>query len=178
MQLDSKTPLGNAPLALEQINESHRQFWSEQSKLMDERISDETTFKLALDDMRSETMRQVPVKSQKSLEQALADAAMARSTVQRGFSRKGGGAHKSDALQDLILEIVHETPRITAGRLARVLGGSRGAGVIVSIDKEPDILADEPRMIHFVDDNGTLKTASLSGLKDRLFRPTREIASR
>ncbi len=48
---------------------------------MDKRISDETIFKLATVDMRSEAMRQVSVKSQKSIGQALADAEMARSTV-------------------------------------------------------------------------------------------------
>ena len=95
---------------------------------------------------------------------------MTCSTVQSAFSRKGGRAHKCDALQDLIREIVLGQPHITAGQLLRVLRGSPGAGVVVSIDEESDVLAGEARMIHFVDDNGTSKTASISGLKDRLSR--------
>jgi hypothetical protein len=173
MQTDSSTPLGNGPRTLEQINERHREFWPEQSKLMDQRMSDETIFKLAAIDMRSETMRQVPLKSQKPFEQALADAEKTMNIVQSAFSRKGGRSQKSDALQSLIQDIVQENPKITQGQLLRELTRKQKAGdVVVSIHEEP-----EGKMIHFVDEDETPKKASVSGLKDRLSRAKRKIAS-
>ncbi len=177
MQTDSRTPLGNGPRTLEQINERHREFWPEQSTLMDQRMSDETIFKLAAIDMGSETMRQVPLKSQKTIEQALADAEMAKNTFQSAFSRKGGRSSKSDALQSVIQEIVQENPKITQGQLLRELTRKQEAGVVVSIDEEPDVLAGVGKMIHFVDEGETPKKASVSGLKDRLSRAKRKIAS-
>jgi hypothetical protein len=138
----------------------------------------ESFLDIALEDIHSEMIRGVPVRSQKTLDQALADAEMAMKTLQSGFARKGGRPTRCDALQSLLEEIVDENPRIKLGKLRAELDSDRGAGTITSIDEDADIKADEPRMIHFVDDDETPRTAPLSGLKDRLYRAKIKLASR
>lgn len=178
MNLDGVTPGNRAPQTLQEINEQNHRFWSVRSEICNRQISDESLFDIATENMRSEIIRGVPVRSQKSFEQALADAEMAKLTFQRAFSRKGGNAPRCDALQSLIEEILDENPKITPGQLLIALSGARGAGTITSIDKEADVKADEPRLIHFVDDDETPKPSPLSGLKDRLFRAKRKLRLR
>ena len=62
------------PLTTQMVNQQNRQFWLEQSELRDKRMSDEVVFRIATNDMCSETARWIPIKVRKSLEQALADA--------------------------------------------------------------------------------------------------------
>jgi len=165
-------------LTTEGLNEQNRRFWQTQSDLLDKRMSDELLFNVATMDMRSETLRQVPIYSQKTLEQALADAERLRNAFQSDFSRKGGSAPRCDALQSLIEAIVVENPKITQGQLMRELRRDRAVGIVTSIDEKSDALADGAKEIHFVDEDGTPKAASVSGLKDRLSRAKRKIASR
>jgi len=141
-------------------------------------MSDDAIFNLAMKDMRSEIARAVPVRSQKSFEQALEDAEGARSIVQSAFSRRGGKMPKSDALQDLIREVAFWDPGITVRQLLRELMRRQGEGVVVSIEGKCQTLAGEGRRIHFEDHNGTSKTAPVSGLKDRLSRAKKKITSR
>jgi hypothetical protein len=173
-----KTSARNALLTPRMINERNRRFWRVHLKLRDERMSDNILLVIAIREMRSEIDREVSARSQKTLEQALADAEETKHTVQSNFSRKGGTTAKCDALQSLIREIVLKYPKITTRQLFHELKGARWAGTIVSIDEEDDVLADEARMIHFVNDKGRQKTSPLSGLKDRLFRARKKINSR
>jgi len=166
---------GNDPVALQRLNERNRQFWIEQSKLLDERISNETLYKTATDDMNSEILRCVPVKSRKSLEQALADAETTMRFFQSAFSQKGGRTRKNDALQDLILELVGEDQDMTESELLDKLKGEAGAGVVTSIDEPSALLAGDIQCIHFVNDDGRPKRASVYGLKDRLSRAKTKI---
>ena len=169
---------GKALLTTKDLNEQNRRFWQIQSDLLEKRMSDELLFDIATMDMRSETHRQIPIYSQKTLEQALADAEKVKNAFQSDFSRKGGSAHRCDALQSLIETIVVENPKITQGQLLRELRRDRAVGIVTSIDEESDTLADEAKEINFVNEDGTPKTASVSGLKDRLSRAKRQIASR
>lgn len=178
MNPDGMNPASRAPVTPQGVNRRNQEFWLMQSQLRDRRMSDELLRSFAEMDMRSESVRGVPIKSEKTLEQALADAEMAKNTFQRAFSRKGGSAPRCDALQTLIEEIAAENQKIKPGQLLIALSGPRGAGVIASVDKESDVKADEPRMIHFVEENGMPKRARLSGLKDRLFRAKKKRASR
>lgn len=161
---------------LRTINEQKRQFWLEQEILMDQRMSDPALIRVATDDMCSQTSRGIPLPWQKSFEVALADAESAKSIIHEELSRKGGRAPKSDALQDLIREIVRHNPGITQPQLLDQLKGEAGVGVVESIDQEADVLAGDVQSIHFVDDNGTPKKASLYGLKDRLRRARKALA--
>ena len=167
------------PKTLAQINQRNRQFWAKESELMQRRIADKTLFNLAETERQSEVLRQVPVKSQKSTAQALADAETARKIIQSSFSRKGGTAAKSDALQELILEVVLEYPKITVVKLLRELTKRLGDGIVDRIEEKCETVAGEGRRIHFFQGHdGAQKTASVSGLKDRLSRAKKKIASR
>ncbi len=100
MLSENQTLLDQLPTP-QQINQRHREFWRKQSKLMTKRFSDAAIRELANADMQSEALRQVPLKSRKGFEQALADAEWRLKFVRRDLSRKGGKTPKHDALQDL-----------------------------------------------------------------------------
>ena len=142
---------------------------------MDERISNPALYKIAMDDMNFEILRGVPVKLRKSMERALADAAGAKDAFHADLSRMGGRARKSDALQDLILELVGKDQDMTESELLDKLKGEAGAGVVTSIDEPSDLLAGDTRCIHFVNDDERPKRASVYGLKDRLSRAKTKI---
>ena len=108
---------------IEQLNQRNLQFWLEQSGLLETRICNETLLEIATKDMHSDAVRGFPLKLHKTIEKALEDAEGTARTVQSAFSRKGGRAPKSDALQDLILQIAIADPRVTAGRLLQLLNG-------------------------------------------------------
>lgn len=166
-----------ALLTIADINERNRQFWRVESDLLNRRMADEFLYEVARTDMSSETLRQVPIKSQKSLEQALADAEKVRRIYQSVLARKGGKAFKGDALQLVIEAVVLKNPTMTIRQLFFKLKDEIGQGTVTSIDEESDVRADEPRMIHFEEDNGKRMLAPLSGLKDRLFRAKKKIKS-
>jgi hypothetical protein len=166
-----------ALLTIADINERNRQFWQVESDLLIKRIADGFLYEVARTDVCSEILRQVPIKSRKSIGQALADAEKMRHFYQSAFARKGGKAFKGDALQSVIEEIVLKNPTLTIRQLCFRLKDQIGQGTVTSIDKESDVRADEPRMIHFEEDNGKRMLASLSGLKDRLFRAKKKIKS-
>jgi hypothetical protein len=131
MESIGKTLAGKAVLTAQDLNEQNRRFWRIQSELLDKRMSDELLYTIATMDVCSETLRQVPIYSQKSLEQALADAEKIKSACQTAFSRKGGSTPRCDALQGLIEEIVREKMKITQGQLLGELKGARGAGTVI-----------------------------------------------
>jgi hypothetical protein len=178
MEPNWNTSTGRALLTTKDLNEQNRRFWQTQSDLLEKRMSDELLFNVATMDMRSETLRQVPIYSQKTLEQALADAEKTKNTFQSDFSRKGGKAPKCDALQSLIRRIVHRKPNINNQQLLYRLKKEIGEGTVVSIEGKSEVLADGIRKIHFQDRDGTPKTASLSGLKDRLSRVKKNIRAK
>lgn len=157
------------------LNERNARIWAEQKILLEQRISDPVLYDLAKRDMDFEAARGVPIKQQKTLEQTLADAAQVRSTVHAELSRKGGKAPKSDALQELILEIVLTHPNTSEKELLKMLAGEAGAGVVTSIDEPSEPLAGDTPCIHFIEDDGRSKTASVPGLKDRLSRAKAKI---
>jgi hypothetical protein len=167
--------LGSGSLALKELNERNTIFWRLQSELTLKQLSNETIFNLAKNDMDSEVTRGVPLRSRKTLGQALADVVGARKVFQAAFSRKGGRARKSDALQDLIAEIVSRRPAITVGQLLWELEGASGAGIVTRIESQAEVRAGEARRIHFMNYDERPKTASVSGLKYRLLRAKRKI---
>jgi hypothetical protein len=158
-------------MTLGAINAWNAKFWSKQSRLTRQRIADPIISALAISEIQSETIR-LPSRYQKSLDQALADAERALDLVwnnpgeaersrMRMLSRRGGYALKTDALQTLIIAYFQEEPEIDQRKLWHYLKSEQGLGVIKFIDDQK---------IEFVDRNSKLKTAPVSGLKDRLFR--------
>ena len=160
-------------IAIRKINAQNVKFWREQSKLADERMSNEAVLQIAISDVRSETERLIPVVSRKSFELALADAWNAKRLFHANLSRKGRSARNPDALQNLILTFAREDSDITERKLLHKLRTVQGAGIIVSIDSGR---AERP-LIRFVDRHGTPKTAPVRGLKDRLLRAKAKINS-
>lgn len=160
-----------------EINERNRQFWLKQTSLMEQRMADEAILRVAMNDLKSEALRQVPVYSQKTFEGALETAEAARLAFQKedtksfqsAFSRKGGAAAKPDALQSLILQIVGRTPNVTARELLARIECQKPHEW--DIDKKGDT-------IEFPDSQGRYKSAPISGLKDRLSRAKKKIATR
>jgi hypothetical protein len=160
---------------LAMLNERNAQFWRTQEILKNKRISDEAVLQIAVMDVNSELSRGVPLRQQQSFYQALAKAEKAKEIVLTGLARKGGSAPKGDALQELILEIVRKDPCISQAQLLDMLTGDAGAGVVTSIDGPSPLLEGDTPCIHFVNDDGRPKTASVQGLKDRLSRAKRKI---
>jgi hypothetical protein len=162
---------------LREINERNRQFWSEQSILMEQRMADEDIVRVAMNDIQSECARQVPVYNQKSFEEALEIAADAKARFQRStaksfqtaFSKKGGAAPKRDALQDLILQIARTNRNIAKTELLAKLEKSTPGPVVIDIDYEAG-------SIDFHNKNDRHKSARISGLKDRLSRAKKKIS--
>lgn len=142
--------------------------------------------------MDSEYLRGVPVKNRMSLELALARAEEDKIRFQQGepkreaadraalsaFSQKGGKAPRENALNDLIQELALKAPKISVRQLLRQLQLQVGQGTIVSIESESQVLEGDVRKIHYEDEHGTPKTASVCGLKDRLARVKQKINSR
>jgi hypothetical protein len=163
---------------LREINERNRQFWSDQSVLMEQRMADEDIVSVAMNDIHSECARQVPVYNQKSFEEALKIAADAKvrfqkhtaKSFQTAFSKKGGAAPKLDALQKLILEIARRNPHITQTELLDELENRERGSVVIDIDRQLGIIDFKNKS----DRDG--KLARISGLKDRLSRAKKKIA--
>ena len=88
---------------------------------------------------------------------------------------KTGKAPKCNALQELILKLVRKYPNISEKELLQMLAGAAGAGAVTSIDELPELLGGDTPCIHFVEDDGRSKTASVRGLKDRLSRAKAKI---
>jgi hypothetical protein len=100
----------------------------------------------------------------------LSEAEEDKKTTLTELARRGGKAPKVDALSELIRERVRKYPRLGVMQLLADLAGELGAGVVTSIDKPSDVLADETPCIHYVSDDGKPKAASIRALKDRLSR--------
>ena len=121
--------------------------------------------------MDSEAIR-VAFRERKSLDEALADAEVTIRAVRKvvvaaerqrakSICRSGGLARKSDALQILIEQLVQDTAEISQRDLLHQLKREQGQGTITTIDGKE---------IQFRTFKGKLKSAPISGLKDRLHR--------
>jgi hypothetical protein len=166
---NSQTKSTPAPLSVAALNELHRKHWSEQSKLMERRISDPLLYKSAMETLTREESKGIELKRRESLESALEMAEKNRIRFASIHSRLGGKAPKADALQKLIRQAVLANEKITEKELLKFLKTQDGEGVIDRIDE---------KSIHFVTKGKILKSAPISGLKDRLTRAKKEINSR
>jgi hypothetical protein len=157
------------------LNKRAAEFWREREILKNRRISDEAILQIAVLDVNSEESRGVPLRHQQSFEHALEKAERAKEIVLTELARKGGSAPKGNALHELILEIVRKDPSISEKQLLEMLEGEAGAGVVTSIDEPSDVVGGDTPCIHFVNDDGKPKTASVRGLKDRLSKAKKKI---
>lgn len=145
---------------------------------MERRMSNDAVLNVAISDLDSETERRIPLQWRKSFEQALVYAERAKNIIHADISRKGGKSRKSNTLQELIDATVLENPDLTERQLFLKLRSKVGEGVVTSIDRDRDLQPGEIAKIHFVDEQGTPRTAPVRSLKDRLFRAKAKINSR
>jgi hypothetical protein len=96
--------------SLQSINQRNAEFWDLITQVMNDRLCDETLRDRAMHDMEAEAVRGTPVYYRKTFEQALEDAAAARTTFLTGVARRGGIARKSDPLQMRIEQLVQIDP--------------------------------------------------------------------
>jgi hypothetical protein len=152
-----------------ELNQRNREFWRREAEEAKRRLADADLRAIALAFLADERARSVPIRNQKSWEQTLRDSEGMLQRSQHRLSRLGGKAKKQDALQLLIVKIVLKQPKITGKQLVLELEKVRDArGGIDDI---------EDGTIHFVD-GGHLKSAPVSGVKDRLSRAKRTVNSR
>lgn len=159
-----------------EINERNSKFCARESKLTEQRASNKTVCRLALRELNSNISK--GKFKEVYFEVCLANAEEITKIVYEEAARKGGETPRKDTLQDLIENIVAKNPRITERQLLKKQAGDEGAGVVTSIDKPSDCLAGEARLIHYFNDGGRPKTASVRGLKDRLSKFKAKINSR
>jgi hypothetical protein len=160
---------------LAQINERNREFWKAESARAGLRITDPDILRWATADVRREETRFLSVQYRKSFEQALQDAEASLDDpvllkrTHRQLSRRGGASRKGDALQGVILDAVHKRPAMTARELLQHLQSLQGVRQVID-----DI---DEGTIYFKSRDGHSKQASVSGLKDRLWRAKRAVAA-
>jgi hypothetical protein len=160
--------MSRPPVTAEEFNECNRIFWDDQNLLLRQRMASSATLDVALDVLRAEQIRGVPIRHQTSLYKALEDAESTGKRFLMEYASKGGKAKKHDALQILIEEIIIREPSISALQLAKQLEAYQGIDVIEDI-------ADGS--IWFTNGDRS-KEAKQSGLKDRLLRAKRKLQSR
>jgi hypothetical protein len=156
-------------MTAEELNEKHTRFWADQAEFLTRRMTDDAVRGTALGLIREQEVRGLPVRYRLSLEQALETAEKIGQRFSAEWSRKGGKAKKTDALQILIDNIVERRPSISTDQLARELRRRERIEVI-------DEIADG--RITFINTDGRLKDARLCGLKDRLSRAKKKLRSR
>ncbi len=163
-------------LSVAEINERSSKFWARECKLTEQRASNKTVCRLALRELNSNISK--GKFKEVSFEVCLANAEEIAKIVYEEAARKRGESLRKDTLQNLIENIVAKNPRIRERQLLKKLAGDEGAGVVAAIDKASDCLTGEGRLIHYFNDAGRPKTASVRGLKDRLSKFKAKIKSR
>ena len=132
-------------------------------------MADEAIREIAFEAIATETRKGLPIYYQKSICEALADADRARKRFMSQHARKGGLAGKTDALQELIEQIVRRNSAITVRALEARLIELQGIEPIQDFSNGT---------ISFTNRDGRTKDAALSGLKDRLSRAKKKVGSR
>lgn len=150
-------------------NQRNRAFWVEQSRKADRLQANPWILQRVLRVIASEASRGVPSDSRIDFGEALEEADADRRSVLEDQGRHGGRARRRDPLQERIIEIVSRSPEITERELLSRLRNEERGPVIQDID------GDE---IWFNGRDGISKSASLSGLKDRLSRAKKRCRSR
>jgi hypothetical protein len=169
--------LGNGRLTLQQLNQKNHDFWAKQTELTTKRMSHRIVLEFAVDEMNAEHALKPPFDSRRSLDQFINNFWNFKEALHKDFSQRGGQAPKTDALQVAINEIVSHDPAISVQKLLREFKAERWAALNIEIDTDNDVAAGEAKRIHFDDTDGNENSASLSGLKHRLYRAQKKHGS-
>jgi hypothetical protein len=155
--------------AMVSLNQKNKLFWQGQKVQMERRMADAVIRESAFELICAELQRRMPTRYQTPIELALAGSERLKYRFLRQQARIGGKASKADPLNELIAEIVRRRPTVTEFELLQLLRQEQGIGKIQDIDEEA---------IWFATRGGGLKSAKISGLKDRLSRAKRHLRSR
>jgi hypothetical protein len=160
---------------IRRINLRNQTFWREESEIAMRRAVMPDTLENAMERIQSEEQRFVPIRYRLTMEDALMGASRAEARsgprlaqeARSSLARQGGHAEKPDALQKIIEVIVARNPSIDTSGLLRKLDSISGDdATVVTVNDE---------VIEFEPTSGAkLKTAPVSGLKDRLYRAKRK----
>jgi hypothetical protein len=163
--------------SLRRVNILNAEFWNHEREITSKRAADEGTCAWAMNLLKFEVLRGIPIEKQMTLDYALAQADSMGKVLFRNIASKGGRAPKKDALQILIDQIVEGNPDIQVPRLLYVLNGERGAGVVTEVPSREDWYAGKGE-IHFVEEDGREKMSPFSGLKHRLSRAKKKFRAK
>ena len=155
--------------ALAAISRKHAEFWAVQSPLAERRVADEVLRDYAMGQIADDAVRDVPIYYRKSYEHLLDDAAALQQSVLTRQARRAATAKRPDALQTLIAKILQQNPNSTSTMLLCRLEQMVG-------DVE-EVVTLNQTVIEFID-RGRVRSAKISGLKDRLHRARRRNDSR
>ena len=150
------------PEMLSRINKRNEEFWSEQNKLLEERME----YAEAACRLLEDESRQLPFCMQRGFYALLESAERMSIPFQRILARKAAKAPKGDPLSQLIAKIVQNQPGITAPQLLECLKSRGMVDPIQEINDEEIILFKRGKSI------------PISGLKDRLSRVKRSMRSK
>lgn len=150
-------------------------FWARESELAHERASDPAICHLALREF-NQMLSEGKFKTA-SFEICLRKGEETKGIVLEEMSRKGGRTPRRDALNDVIWSVLLKNPKIPESELLKGLAGEDGAGIVTRIDSPSESPAAEA-YIHYVNDDGSEKSASVRGLKHRLSKIRKKMKSK
>jgi hypothetical protein len=158
------------PALLRKMNEENAAFYAERTRVLNQNLANTTWdfLKVQLDVDAELTFgtRSLDRSARAAAASFAVSASLTAAASTRHFASLGGKSPKTDTLQKMIISIVRDKPIISVSQLLPQLRRQAGEGVIDHIDN-----AETPeRSIHFYTQAGTIKTAPVSGLKDRLSR--------
>jgi hypothetical protein len=150
-----------------EINEINKEFWRVESPKMEVRMKNPALAAAAMDRIRSDIRRGVPVYHQINLEAALEAAEHHARVMASEFGSRGGRPKKVDLLQEIINRIVTQNPDITCAALeAKLRDMKQPGGPIEDVDEDSLSFLDAKKRPHQV---------KLSRLKDRLTRARKKM---
>jgi hypothetical protein len=151
------------------LNRLNQKFWERERIYMGARMADATILKTGLELLKLDTQRGVPLCWQKPFEMALAEGEGLKRLVMSQEGKKAGEAKKTDALQQVIVDVVRERPDITSPQLRDHL---------LERCNTPPLEGTDEDAILFAGHGGRTGGARISGLKDRLSRAKKSLNSR
>ena len=133
-------------------------------------MADEAVLATAIAHIARQQDRLLPVYHQISLYEALRESETARRRFITQQSRRAGSVEKVDTLQNFILDVVRAKPRMThVELLAELRQEENNDGQIVEVTEAS---------VSFLTSRGRLRSAPITGLKDRLSRAKKRLNSR
>jgi hypothetical protein len=161
--------MARAGFTISDLNRLNRDFWERERIYAESRMADATILKTGLELLNLDSQRGVPLCWQKPFEMALAEGERLKRLVMSQEGKKAGEAKKTDALQQVIVDVVRVRPDITSPQLRDYLRERCNTPPLEGIDGDA---------ILFAGHGGRTGGAPISGLKDRLTRAKKSLRSR